>query len=101
MWLLILEPLWEGHWPSCDPRLPALLPTGVHAVRDRCGRGVAGGAGPHVLQRETGGQVTAGEGSVLRGAAVCLWGQCSFHWVLKTCDHPTHLLLSADIKAAI
>lgn len=56
-----MEPLWEGHWPSCDPRLPALLPTGVHAVRDRCGWGVAGGAGPHVLQRETGGQVTAGE----------------------------------------
>lgn len=65
--LLTVEPPWEGQPEAlalCDHHLWP-LPAGVHAVCDCCGRRVAGGAGPHVLQRETGRKVSAGKVPVL------------------------------------
>lgn len=65
-------------WLPCDLYPVAFLPTGVHAVCDRCGWRVAGGAGPDVLQCEAGRQISAGKGPVLPGGAVCLWARVSF-----------------------
>lgn len=59
--------MWGGTYLPGDLYLFAFVPTGVHAVCDRRGWRVAGGAGPHVLQCETGRQVSAGKELVLLG----------------------------------
>lgn len=59
---------------------------------------VAGGAGPHVLQRETGGKVSAGKGPA--GSMKVLFasmGETHFllRLVLKTCHHLTPAFLTS------
>lgn len=54
---------------------------------DRCGRGVAGGAGPHVLQRETGRKVSAGKGPA-RSWAFC-WPVGSIWLLGAPAPYPT------------
>lgn len=60
-------------------------------MRDRCGRRVAGGAGPNVLQCEAGRQISAGKRPVLLGR--CYLPAVE---VLSSSDP---LLLSPDVKA--
>ena len=92
------------HWPSCDHRFVTLLPAGVHAVCHCCGWRVAGGAGPHVLQRQTGGKVSAGKHPVLATEVLFARGTHFSHSPgLKTRPHLTPVLLTSlsNIKAVM
>lgn len=65
------------------------------------GRRVAGRAGPHVLQRETGWEVSAGKGPVLSySGSVCLWDPFfPLSLVLKTRHHLASPYVSVRCKS--
>lgn len=68
-------------------------------MRDRCGRRVAGGAGPNVLQCEAGRQISAGKRPVLLGRCYLPAGKTFFLPAVEVLSSSDPLLLSPDVKA--